>query len=744
MKLIRLNLKSLLILFPILYLSGCQISESRQTERQIALDFADSTINMLSLEEKISLLHGMGGSNSEFGDLSVRYFGIAGIEEKGIPPFYMGHGITGVRSGRDTSIHATYFTTPIAIGCSWDTLLYSQVAKAIAKELRATGNDLALGPTYNIIRHPLGGRNWESISEDPFLTARMAVTFTKTIQANGIVCGPKHFVANNQETNRFDINNEVDERTLREIYLPAFKAAVVEGGALNIMGAYNRLNGDYMCHNEYLLDEVLRKDWGFKGFVLSDFANGVKDTKEAVNARMNVEMHRPKYYSDSLLNMVKRDKIQEARVDTLLKDVLAVMHMMNLFQRDRFEHEGSIHSDEHIEVARKAAQKSPVLLKNDKVLPLEAESINSLAVIGPNAKPFPDLERNHANYAYYLQGGGSGRTYYFQDAVVAPYTGIENAVGEKIKLNYAQGTRTPFAYRNNGTLTTGAEDEAMIAEAVQKAKDSDAAVIVVGLSGFNETEGWDRNSAELPGLQNKLIQEVARVNANTTVVLIAGSYIDVGPWIDEVEALLYVPYCGEQIGNGIGDILFGKVNPSGKLPFSWPITVEDYPDGSIFRGKAFTEEGISNTYGEGIFVGYRWFDKEQLKVQFPFGYGMSYTQFDYANLELTQNDQFVDVELTVTNNGEMAGEEVIQLYLSQKDPNVEKALKELKGFKKVSIAPGQSSLVSFRLALTDFAYYDTNKKTWIVDDGNYEIAIGKDSRNLLLKQNITIDKKQVL
>ncbi|CAN0354005.1 unnamed protein product, partial [Ectocarpus sp. 4 AP-2014] len=249
--------------------------------------------------------------------------------------------------------------------------------------------------------------------------------FVKALQSNGIICGPKHFVANNQETNRFDINNEIDERTLREIYLPAFKSAVVEGGALNIMGAFNRVNGSYMCHNKYLLDDVLRGEWGFNGFLLSDFSRGIKDTKKAVDARMNVEMHRPKFYGEPLVKEVKAGNISEQRIDTLLKDVLRVMHHMNVFKRDRYENQNIVHSAEHIQLSRKVAQSAPVLLKNkENLLPLNTETISSVAVIGPNAKRFPSVSEKHENYAYYLQGAGSGRVFYYHNTVVEPYTGF--------------------------------------------------------------------------------------------------------------------------------------------------------------------------------------------------------------------------------------------------------------------------------------------------------------------------------
>lgn len=730
---------SRIAILPFIFLIGCASVNQESTPNLKAEQAADSLIATLTLEAKTELLHGMGGGTSEFGDLDVRFFGIKGNEAKGIPPLYMGHGITGVRSGRDTSIHATYFTSPIAMGCSWDTALYSEVGIAIAAEMRALGQDLALGPTLNIIRHPLGGRNWESFSEDPMLTAQMAVPFVKAMQSNGIICGPKHFVANNQEHNRFDINNEVDERTLREIYLPAFKAAVREGGALNMMGAYNRLNGTFMCHNKYLLNDILRDEWGFEGFVLSDFANGIRNTEEAVHAGMNVEMHRPQHYGTNMLEAIESGKISERQVDTLLRDVLKVMYRMDVFNRDRYGNPEIVHSEGHMDLCRKVAQASPVLLKNkDHILPLDTCCVKSIAIIGPNAKKYPDLPANHGNYAYYLQGGGSGRTYYFRDAVVEPYEGIAKAVAESTELHYAQGCQTPYYYRNNKEAEFNRQEQSLIAEAVSKAEKSDVAIIFAGLSGFNESEGWDRKAPSLPGQQNKLIREVAKVNPNTIVVLAAGSYVDVAPWIDEVKALLFVPYCGEQVGNGMADILTGVVSPSGKLPFTWPNSIDDYPEGSIFKGKGFSEEGVSNVYSEGIYVGYRYFDQHDIDVMYPFGYGLSYTQFEYSELTVQRHSWPLKVEVNVANRGEVKGAEIIQLYISNPTSDIEKPVRALKAFDKIVLSPGESQKAVFELDEMDFSYYDVEQKKWVMDSGEYILQVGASSRDLNLVKSIKL------
>ena len=532
----------------------------------------------------------------------------------------------------------------------------------------------------------------------------------------------------------------MDERTLREIYFPAFKAAVKEGGALNIMGAYNRLNGTYMCHNQHLIDDILRGEWGFQGFTLSDFANGIKSTADAVNARMNVEMHRPKFYGAPLVDEVKDGNIDESQIDMLLKDVLKVMYTMELFGRERYENPGVVHSKEHIQLTRKVAQSSPVLLKNNgQLLPINKKKVGSIAVIGPNAKRFPSVSEKHTNYSYYLQGGGSGRTYYFHNVLVEPFTGLANGVDRSINVAFAQGCETPDLYQDTAPPMENSKDQELIATAVELAKQKDMAVVYVGLSGFNETEGQDRVSSSLPGYQNQLIREVARVNPNTVVVLISGSYVDVSPWIDEVEALLYVPYNGEQIGNGIADILTGKTNPSGKLPFTWCSNVKDYPENAFFKGGPYSEEGKSNVYTEGIYVGYRWFDKENLKVQYPFGFGLSYTNFSYEKLEVIDKEAWPKtIKVKLRNEGEVSGEEVVQLYVRDMETSVERPIKELKGFAKMKLAPKEVKEVTLELRENDFSFFHPESKKWVMEDGNFEILVGSSSRDIQLREEITL------
>jgi len=729
----------------VVLLGLCAVNSDAQEANKADLNkseqFADSLIQTLSLQEKVSLLSGMGTSGGEFGDRDVPYFGIKGIPGKGIPDFIMGHGITGVRTGRDRKVHATYFGAPIGYASTWNVNLYAKAGEALAKEMRALGQDLNLGPTINIIRHPQGGRNWECLSEDPYLTGQFIVPFVKAMQSNGIVCGPKHFVANNQDHNRFDINNVLDERTLREIYLPAFQAAVQEGGAMNMMASYNRLNGVFMCQNKRLLNDILRDEWRFNGFVLSDFGNGLRSTLAGVYSGLNVEMAGPKFYGENLVKTVNEGSVSEKQIDALLFDVIKTMHWIGVFDRPRYENKEVVHSKENIAIAAQVARESPVLLKNEgKILPLKKE-VKSIAVIGPNAKRFESLTLDMEAYAYYLQGGGSGRCYYFPESVIDPYTGIQNNLSEKTRILYAVGCQTPDL---SGKMQSGNmkdDDDQLIKEAVRIAKQAESVVVFAGKCGSNESEGWDQQSTFLPGKQDKLIGEVLKANENTVIVVIAGSYVNMSKWVDQAKAVLFVPYCGEQIGNGIAEILFGDVSPSGKLSVSWPRKVEDYPDGSILTGPGYSKNGESNVYSEGIFVGYRWFDKRDIDVLFPFGYGLSYTTFDYRAMKIDSGSWPMIVSVELKNTGKVEGAEISQLYISYTGSFVEKPKRELKGFDKIFLKPGESKTVCFKLREHDFAYYNVAKGKWTVEQGDYIIGIGASSRDIVA--TIPVDLSQM-
>lgn len=693
----------------------------------------------MTLKEKVAQLAGMGVGKSEYGDKSAEIFGTKGNERLGIPQLVMGHGITGVRSGRDQSVNATYMMTPIGIAASWNTELYTRASEAVAKEMVALNQNLNLGTTLNIIRHPLGGRNWECFSEDPYLTSRMAVANVKAMQQNGIISGPKHFVANNQEKNRFDINNEIDERTLREIYLPAFKAAVAEGGALNIMSAYNRVNGTFMSENKWLLKNVLRDEWNFKGFVLSDFGKAVHSTVPTVRAGMNIEMSSPKWYDEKLIDAVNNQEIEESVIDSLLYDKLWTMFSMGLFDNKWHQQEEIIHCQNHQDIALEVARESAVLLKNENsIFPFNRNEIKKLAIIGPNAK-----RCGNQNVYNYLQGGGSGRCYYIKDAVKNPFDEIQT-LAEGVEVKFARGCRTqPFkkdriSEMSNIQDNDDAEktDEILLNEAVELAKSSDKVVLIVGLNGEIEREGHDRKNVKLPGNQVELIKSVAEVNSNTVVVVVAGSYVEMAEWIDDVDGVLFHFYCGEKIGQGMAEIIFGEINPSGKLPISYPMSVDQYPDGSILSNAAeYSKSKISNIYSEGIFVGYRYFDKQNEKMLFPFGFGLSYTEFEYNDLKINQGEN-TKVNFTIKNVGQTAGKEIVQVYIKDKESSVPRPIRELKGFKKISLNPGESKVVEFILEDEAFAFWSPTEKQWMVEPGEFVIEVGPNSRNLPLGEII--------
>ncbi len=696
-------------------------------------------LGRMTLEEKVTQLSGLGRGQGEFGNLSVGIFGTPGNERLGIPKLVMGHGITGVRSGRDTTINSTYMMAPIGIAASWDTEIYARAATAVAKEMVALSQNLNLGTTLNIIRHPLGGRNWESFSEDPYLTARFGVTHVQAMQSNGIICGPKHFVANNQERNRFDINNVVDERTLREIYLPSFKAAVTEGGALNMMGAYNRLNGTFMCENKWMLTDILRKEWGFKGFVLSDFGHGMQSTVPSALAGLNVEMHGTKYYGDKMIAAVENAALDESVIDQLLREKLWVMFSMGIFDGKWKQPKRIVHSDAHKKIALDVAREAAVLLKNeDSILPLDKSQIKKLAVIGPNAK----RTSNHPAF-YYMQGGGSGRTYHFKNAITDPVDEIK-ALAENTDIVYSKGctvwNRSSDEKNLEDQQKIEKQNKDLIHEAVELARKVDAVVLIVGLHGGIETEGWDRDDADLPGYQTALIKAVAAANPNTLVVLTGGSFIDVSDWIDDVKGLMYHFYCGEKIGQAMAEILFGEVNPSGKLPVSFPKSISQYPKGSILtHPEGYSKSEVSNPYLEGIFVGYRYFDKEKEEMRFPFGYGLSYTTFGYSQMLVEKTNKTFTVKAMITNLGNRDGDEIVQLYVKDEKSSLERPLRELKGFKKVSLNVGESKEVVFNIKEDAFAFWSPNTKQWLVESGEFTLEIGSSSRQIELSKIVRID-----
>lgn len=736
-----MNLKTIKNLILFSCLSFCSLSLSAQglVEASKVEKKVDQLISQLTLEEKIHLLHGRG-KEGYVNETSIAP-GVRGVARLGIPNVFMGQGVTGAREGRATKIHPTYICTPMAMGCTWDVELHHTVGDLISKEMRALGLDLNLGPRINVIRNPMGGRSWESLSEDPYFNSRFIVPYVQIMQQNGIICGPKHYAANSQDHNRFDINNIIDERTLREIYLPAYQAAVVEGGALNMMASYNRLNGEFACENKYLLTDILRDEWGFDGFVLSEFLYGMHTTMGAVNAGMNVEMSAPKYYGDPMKDAIDAGELSVETVDNLLREYLMVVYRMGIDSRKRYDTSVEVHSERAIEVAREVAQNSPVLLKNSGILPLKASDYKSVAVLGPLAQRQNESLEGSPRVAdiFYMQGAGSACLNYSVEALIEPVAAMGAELSSVSKLNYAQGCCPPYDYAKSKPVdVNNVQEVALRQQAVEIAKSSDMAVIFVGQSGANEGEGSDRLNCQLPGCQDELINAVAEVNKNVIVVVVSGSYIDISAWEDKVSAVLYAPYCGEQISNGVVDVLYGKVSPSGRLPISWANCAKDYPENSIFRGGPYSETNVSNVYTDGIYVGYRYFDQYNVDIAYPFGYGLSYSEFEYKNISVKKKGKTYEVSVQVKNVGAYDAKEVVQLYVSDLESSVERPKKELKGFVKLDLKRGETQTASFTLDDRSFAFYDVKSKDWKVESGAFDVWVGSHSRNLPLKAEIKI------
>ncbi len=707
-------------------------------ERPLYLDEAkpvearvEDLLARLTLEEKVALVH------------ADSHFSVAGVPRLGVPALQMNDGPMGVREeDRLSEAHRDDFSTamPATLGlaATWNLELAAAYGAVIGQEGRQCGKDIMLGPALNIQRTPLCGRNFEYLGEDPFLTSCLAVHYIQGEQAQGVSSCAKHFVANNQEYARNSINVEMDERALRELYLPSFHACVQEAGVLTVMGAYNRFRGQHCCENDLLLDKILKGEWGFKGFVVSDWG-GVHHTGLAVLNGLDIEMGSPqafdKYYmANPFLAGLKSGKYPVSVLDDKVRRNLYVMFKLNLIRDPsvpvvaKVEPQGPLSTKAHQETARQVAEESFVLLKNQNLLPLDPVRLKTIAVIGANAD------------ARFANGGGSSR-------VKPPYEitvlqGISNRLGGNVKLVYAQGYNPPagsgdMGFKPDAEPTNVPLDKSnLIAEAVAAAKSADAVIYVGGLNhhGGYDTEGLDRKDIKLPGEQDELIRKIARANPKTVVVLIGGGAVEMDAWLAKVPAVLYAWYPGLEGGNAVARVLFGDVNPSGKLPCTFPKRLADSPAHALH---AYPGTNGTVTYKEGLLVGYRWFDTKKIKPLFPFGHGLSYTTFKYSNLNLVPAPAApglpVTVEFELANTGSRAGAEVAQVYVREVRPSLPRPLKELKGFKKVFLQPGEKQKVSIALDRNAFAHYDPDKKAWVADKGGYQILVGSSSRDLLLR-----------
>ena len=656
-------------------------------------------IKKMSLEEKAALCTGAGPWTT------------TPVERLGIPELTVSDGPHGVRRVEDvhtfisTSVPATCFPTATCMASTWDVDLIHKLGEAIAEECIALKVDVILGPGVNMKRTPLCGRNFEYYSEDPYLAGEIAVSFIKGVQSKGVGTSLKHFAANNQEYQRSTISSEIDERTLREIYLPTFEAAVKKAKPWTVMCSYNKINGTYAAENHRLLTEILREEWSFEGFVVSDWG-AVHDRVEALKAGLDLEMPGPRERrGKAVIDAVRLGKLDESVLDEAVHRILDIV-----FKAAETKKGGSFDVVRHHALARRVAGEGMVLLKNDGILPLKIHK--HIAVIGLAAKE-----------AYY-QGGGSSHINPTQ--LDNPYEELQKMAGDA-KLSYAEGYPKDESF-----------DQALIDEACKNARSAEVALLYLSLPATKESEGYDRPDLDLTSHQVALIKAVTAVQTNTIVILNNGAPVVMSEWIDGTAAVLDAWMMGQAGGGAIADVLFGKVNPSGKLAETFPLKLIDTPAYINYPG-----ENSAVRYGEGIFMGYRYYDTKQVPALFPFGYGMSYTTFDYQNPKVSsQTLRDVDgltVSVDVTNTGKMAGKEVVQVYMHDHKSRLVRPPKELKGFAKVELKPGETKTVTVPLDFRAFAYYHPAYKQWITEDGEFDILIGASSTDIRCTQTVTLN-----
>ncbi len=661
-------------------------------------------ISQMTLEEKASLCSG--------GD----FWHTKAVERLGVPAMMVSDGPHGLRKQKDEGDHlgvndsivAVCYPTGCASASSFNRELLMEMGRAIGEACQAEGVGVILGPAVNIKRSPLCGRNFEYYSEDPYVAGEMAASYIKGVQSKNVGTSIKHFMANSQETRRMSSDSRIDERTMREIYMPAFEKAVKESKPWTVMCSYNRINGTYAAENKKLLTDVLRDEWGFDGFVVSDWG-AVNDRVAGVKAGLDLEMPPSCGVNDKLIEKAVKDgKLDEAVLDLTVERILQIVYRF-MENRDK---EAVFDKEKQHEFSRKVAEESLVLLKNDGILPLKKEQ--KIAFIGQYAKK--------PRY----QGGGSSHINSYK------VTGALELVKDMPNVLFAEG------YNDQEDKV----DEKMVEEAVKAAKEAEVAVVFAGLPDAFESEGYDRTHMQMPKSQNHLIEEIVKVQPNVVVVLHNGSPVEM-PWISKVKGVLEAYLGGEAVGEAEYRILFGEVNPSGRLSETFPLKLEDNPSYLYYIG----EEDVVE-YREGVFVGYRYYDKKKMDVLFPFGYGLSYTDFAYSNLKLDKkamkDTEVLTVSVDVTNTGTMAGKEVVQLYVADEESTVIRPVKELQGFEKVELAPGETKTVSMKLDARAFAYYNVQLGDFHVESGSFKIMIGRSCTDIKLEDTVMVESTKVI
>ncbi|BAU52925.1 Thermostable beta-glucosidase B [Mucilaginibacter gotjawali] len=708
-------------MFCILLLSALNYTHAQSKTDKLTDDKISSIIKKLTLEEKISLLHANG------------IFSAGGIKRLGIPHIMTDDGPLGVREdvlegwgpANLTTDSATFFPNGSALAATWNPDLAYRYGHDMGEEARVRGKNVMLAPAFNICRTPLCGRTYEYYSEDPFLNSRLAVQSVQGIQSQHVAACVKHYAVNNQEIERGRVSVDIDERALREIYLPAFKASIIEGKAWTIMSAYNKLRGVYCSENDYLLKKILKGEWGFKGIVISDWG-GTHSTVAAANNGLDLEMgsnppYNTYYFADKLLDSVKAGKVSVKVIDEKVHRMLWVLYHTDMSANLP---KGSINTPAHSKTAYDIAAESIVLLKNDKhLLPLNTSAIKSLAVIGDNA-----------THTFHLGGFGAGVKAKYEITALA---GLKNRLGNSIDIKFAQGYSGAYKF---GSHTEFKPDAALIQQAVATAKSTDMAILFVGGNRDYESESQDRKDLSLPFAEQALVDAVTAANPNTIVVVVGGAPYDIGKIKENNHTIVWSWYNGSENGNALADVLTGKINPSGKLPFTFPASLKDSPAHAL---NAYPGENLKVDYKEGILVGYRWFDTKKIEPLYCFGYGLSYTGFKYSgfytNKKSYKTTDHITVSLKVKNTGKYAGKETVQLYVSKTGSVVERADKELKAFKKISVAVGETAAVTLSIPVKDLAYYDVKTSKWVVEPGKYKLLAGTSSRDIEQSATITVD-----
>ena len=745
-------------LFPLaaalLMAAACGNGQTPQ-ERLTANDSKiNAIISQMTLEEKVEMLH----SKTNMSSAGVERLGIAdinyadgpfGIREEGQPNGFMSAGWT-----LDS---ATFFPTGSALAATWSEELAYKYGTGMGKEARLRGKDVILGPAVNIQRLPVGGRTYEYLSEDPILSAALALEYTKGVQDEGTAVCIKHFAVNNQETNRGSVNAILSERTLREIYLKPFERAIVEGGAMSVMPAYNKVNGDYCSENEHLLNEILRGEWGFKGMTVSDWG-GTHSTMGAMLHGLNVQMTGSNYLGQPVIDSIATGALTEEMVDEKVRQILRVRFAIDPVPAD-VANTVMTSQPECQQIALDVARKSVVLLKNQGVLPI-SKDVKKIAVIGQNA-------------VLKVQSGGMGagvKALY----EVTPLEGITKRAGADIEVVYAPGyknyARRMWGPQNLSPLETAditESDPELLAQAVELASSADLVIFFGGTNKNIETEGSDRKDIKLPCGQEELVQALYEANPNLVSVLISGGPTDLQVLEKVSPAIVQGWWNGTEGGTALAEVLFGDIAPSGKLPFTFPVKLEDspafamgnFPDPNGAGGDLFTlmfrpdvlamspEERQAfidslpkpeSHYTEEFYVGYRWFDTKEVKPMYAFGHGLSYVDFSYGPLKAKSGSKGVKVSFTVKNEGNMPADEVVQLYVHRVDSAVEWPAKELKAFKRVSLKAGECKTVSLEVALDDLRYWDESSAAWALEHGKLELLVGSASDDIRQTAEINI------